>query len=63
MNEDEHRSAQPTVLVAMEQYLSVRENAEILADPNALRSLAEGRKSELTGGIYGADTARAAGRT
>jgi hypothetical protein len=60
MTGNEHGSAQPTALVAIEQYLSARETAEILADPAALRSLAEGRESEEAGDItYGAEAARA----
>ena len=58
--EVEHRSVQQTVLVAIEEYLSMRETAEILADPAALRSLAEARESEQTGDVvYGAEAARA----
>ena len=58
--ENEHRSVQQTVLVAIEEYLSVAETAEILADPAALRGLAEARESEQAGDItYGADAARA----
>jgi predicted transcriptional regulator len=58
--ENEHRSVQQTVLVAIEEYLSARETAEILADPAALRGLAEARESEQAGDItYGADAARA----
>jgi hypothetical protein len=34
---------------AIEQYLSARETAEILADPDALRNLAEARECELIG--------------
>jgi predicted transcriptional regulator len=41
--EIEHRSVQHTVLVAIEEYLSLRETAEIVADPAALRGLAEAR--------------------
>jgi hypothetical protein len=60
MTEHKHRSAQPTVLVEIEQYLSARETAEILADPGALRGMAEARESELTSDItYGTDVARA----
>jgi predicted transcriptional regulator len=56
----EHRSVQQTVLVAVEEYLSARETAEILADPAALRGLAEARESELAGDvIYGVEAARA----
>ncbi len=58
--ENEHRSVQQTVLVAIEEYLSARETAEILADPAALRGLAEARESEQAGDItYGGDAARA----
>ncbi len=58
--ETEHRSVQQTVLVAVEEYLSARETAEILADPAALRALAEARESDQTGDItYGVEAARA----
>ena len=57
--EAEHRSVQQTVLVAVEQYLSLRETAEILADPAALRGLAEARESEQAGDVvYGVEAAR-----
>src|ERR1035441_3862079 len=49
--EIEHRSVQQTVLVAIEEYLSMRETAEILADPAALRGLAEARESEQAGDV------------
>jgi PHD/YefM family antitoxin component YafN of YafNO toxin-antitoxin module len=56
----EHRSVQQTVLVAIEEYLSIRETAEILADPAALKGLAEARESEMAGDVvYGAEAARA----
>jgi len=58
--EVEHRSVQQTVLVAIEEYLSMRETAEILADPSALRCLAEARESEQSGDVvYGAEAVRA----
>ena len=58
--EIEHRSLQQTVLVAVEEYLAARETAEILADPAALRGLAEARESEQAGDVtYGAGAARA----
>ena len=58
--EIEHRSVQQTVLVAIEEYLSTRETAEILADPAALRGLAEAREAEPAGDVqYGIDAARA----
>lgn len=58
--EIEHRSIQQTVLVAVEEYLSARETAEILADPAALRGLAEARESVQAGDVvYGSEAARA----
>jgi predicted transcriptional regulator len=58
--ENEHRSVQQTVLVAIEEYLSARETAEVLADPEALRGLAEARESEQAGEVtYGVEAARA----
>jgi predicted transcriptional regulator len=58
--EIEHRSVQQTVLVAIEEYLSMRETAEILADPAALRGLVEAREAEQAGDvIYGIEAARA----
>lgn len=58
--ETEHRSVQQTVLVAIEEYLSMRETAEILADPAALRSLAEAREAEQGGDVvYGTEAVRA----
>ena len=58
--EAEHRSVQQTVLVAIEEYLLMRETAEILADPAALRSLADAREAERAGDVvYGTDAARA----
>jgi predicted transcriptional regulator len=58
--EIEHRSVQQTVLVAIEEYLSIRETAEILADPSALRGLSGARESEQAGDVaYGVEAARA----
>jgi len=58
--ESEHRSVQQTVLLAIEEYLSARETAEILADPAALRGLAEAMESEQAGDVvYGIEAARA----
>ena len=57
--EVEHRSVQQTVLVAIEEYLSMRETAEILADPAALRGLAEARESEQAGDMVLRDRGRA----
>jgi PHD/YefM family antitoxin component YafN of YafNO toxin-antitoxin module len=48
------------VLVAIEEYLSMRETAKILADPAALRGLAEAREAEQTRDVvYGTEAARA----
>jgi PHD/YefM family antitoxin component YafN of YafNO toxin-antitoxin module len=49
--ETEHRSLQQKVLVAVEEYLSMRETADILADPAALRGLAEAREAEQAGDV------------
>lgn len=58
--ENERRSVQQTVLIAIEEYLSMRETAEILAEPEALRGLAEARESEQAGDVvYGAEAVRA----
>lgn len=45
---------------AIEVYLSLRETAEIEADPDALRSLAEAREAVRAGDVvYGAEAVRA----
>jgi PHD/YefM family antitoxin component YafN of YafNO toxin-antitoxin module len=47
-------------LRAIEKYLSMRETAEILADPAALRGLAEAREAEQAGDVvYGTEAVRA----
>jgi PHD/YefM family antitoxin component YafN of YafNO toxin-antitoxin module len=57
--ETEHRSVQQMVLIAIEEYLAMRETAEVLADPAALRGLAEAREAEQAGDIaYGTEAAR-----
>jgi predicted transcriptional regulator len=57
--ETEHCSVQQMVLVAIEQHLTIRETAEVLADPAALRGLAEAREAEQAGGIVcGTEAAR-----
>ncbi|MBS1848227.1 MAG: hypothetical protein JST73_08100 [Actinobacteria bacterium] len=58
--EEDHRSTHQTVLFAIEQFLARRETAEIKADPDTLRALAEAREAIRTGDVvYGADAARA----
>lgn len=57
--EEDHRSANQTVLLAIEMYLSRRETAEVKADPEALRALAEAREAVSAGDVvYGVDAAR-----
>jgi len=57
--EDDRRSVQQTVVLAIETYLSLRETAEIKADPDALRALAEAREAAGAGDlVYGVDAAR-----
>lgn len=58
--DEDHRSVHQTVLLAIETYLALRETAEIKADPEALRALAEARQAVHDGDIlYGADAALA----
>jgi hypothetical protein len=48
------------VVHAVEIYLAQRETAEIKADPDALRALAEAREAVRSGDVvYGTDAARA----
>lgn len=52
--EEDHRSVHQTVLLAIETYLALRETAEIKADPDALRALAEAREAVREGDVvYG----------
>jgi len=58
--EEDRRSLHQTVVLAIEIFLAMRETAEIKADPDALRALAEARESVREGDIvYGADAVRA----
>jgi PHD/YefM family antitoxin component YafN of YafNO toxin-antitoxin module len=53
------QSLHATVLLALETYLALRETAEIKADPEALRSLAEAREAVRQGDVvYGTDAVR-----
>ena len=57
--EEDHRSVHQTVVLAIETYLALRETAEVKADPDALRALAEARQAVRDGDvIYGADAVR-----
>ena len=47
------------MVLAVETYLALRETAEVRADPEALRALAEARQAVQEGDvIYGADAVR-----
>lgn len=57
--EEDHRSAHQTVVRAVETYLAQRETAEIKADPDTLRALAEARESVRRGDVvYGTESVR-----
>jgi predicted transcriptional regulator len=57
--EEERRSVQQTVILAVETYLALRETAEVRADPGALRALAEAREAVRDGDVvYGVEAVR-----
>jgi predicted transcriptional regulator len=57
--EEDHRSVHQTVVLAVETYLALRETAEVRADPEALRALAEARQAVQEGDVvYGTDAVR-----
>ena len=52
--EEEHRSVHQAVVHAVEVYLALRGTAEIKADPDTLRALAEAREAVRGGDVvYG----------
>ncbi len=58
--EEDHRSVHQAVVHAVETYLAQRETAEIRADPETLRALAEAREAVRAGDVvYGTDAVRA----
>jgi predicted transcriptional regulator len=58
--EEDHRSVQQAVVHAVETYLALRETAEIKADPDALRALAEAREAVRAGDVvYGTEAVHA----
>jgi PHD/YefM family antitoxin component YafN of YafNO toxin-antitoxin module len=58
--EEDHRSVQQAVVLAVETYLALRETAEIKADPDALRALAEAREAVRAGDVvYGTEAVHA----
>ncbi|MPZ26798.1 MAG: hypothetical protein GEV12_10160 [Micromonosporaceae bacterium] len=57
--EEDRRSVHQTIALAVENYLAVRETAEVKADPDTLRALAEARESVREGDVvYGVDAVR-----
>lgn len=57
--EEDRRSVQQTVVLAVETYLALRETAAVKADPEALRALAEAREAVSSGDLaYGTDAVR-----
>lgn len=58
--EEDHRSMHQSVVHAIETYLALRETAEIKADPDTLRALAEAREAVRVGDVvYGTEAVRA----
>jgi len=58
--EEDRRSVHQTVVLAVEAFLALRETAEVRADPEALRALAEARQAVQEGDVvYGTDAVRA----
>jgi predicted transcriptional regulator len=54
--EEDHRSVHQAVVHAIETYLALRETAEIKADPDTLRALAEAREAIRAGDVvYGTE--------
>ena len=54
--EEDRRSLHQTVVLAIETFLALRETAEVAADPEALRALAEARQAVVEGDlVYGTD--------
>lgn len=57
--DEDHRSMQQQVRFAIETHLAARETAEIKADPDTLRGLAEARTAVKDGDVvYGTDAVR-----
>jgi predicted transcriptional regulator len=60
--EEDRRSIDQTVVLAIETFLAFRETAEVLADPEALRALAEARQAAEGDIVYGADAVQSLAR-
>jgi predicted transcriptional regulator len=50
--EEDRRSVQQTVLLAIESFLARRETAEVKADAETLRALADAREQVAAGEVY-----------
>ncbi len=58
--EEDRRSVHQTIVLAVETFLALRETAEVKADADALRALAEAREALAAGDVvYGTDSVRA----
>jgi len=58
--EEDRRSVHQTIVLAIETFLALRETAEVKADADALRALAEAREAVAAGDVvYGTDAVRA----
>lgn len=58
--EEDRRSLHQTIVLAVETYLAARETADVKADPDTLRALAEAREAIRVGDVvYGEDAVRA----
>ena len=58
--EEDRRSVHQTVVRAVETYLALRDTAELKADPDALRALAEAREAVRDGDVvYGTEAVHA----
>lgn len=58
--DEDRRSVHQTIILAVELYLAARETAEVSADPDTLRALAEARDAVRAGEVvYGEDAVRA----
>jgi predicted transcriptional regulator len=57
--EEDRRSVHQTVVLAIELFLAARETAQVKADPEALRALAEARQAVRDGDVvYGTEAVR-----
>ena len=58
--EEDRRSVHQTIVLAVEMFLALRETAEVKADADALRALADAREAVAAGDVvYGTDSVRA----